>query len=147
MQAKFCHIAMGLVFCAAIALSESRFAAAEPACTSDDEAVCKAEKDARIAMYIKGRNAYENARMTGDYTEAFTVSHKLALTGDKNGERLLKMVFIQLGRGEHKDLVQAYGWLSDGVADGLDYVSLWRNKLVEKMSQEQLVEAKKKAGN
>jgi hypothetical protein len=147
MSTKFYRVATGLVFCAAFALGGSGWAVAEPACASDDEAVCKAEKDERMAMYIKGRNAYENARTAGDFTEAYSIARKLASDGDKNGERLFKMVNMQLGWGAHKDLVQAYVWLSEGVADGVDYVPLWRDKLAEKMSPEQLADAKKKAGN
>jgi hypothetical protein len=136
-----------LTFGFVIALCGIRFVIAEPACASDDEAVCKAEKDERVAQYSKGRNAYENARTTGDFGDAYAIARKLAAMGDKNGERLLKMVHMQLGWGAHKDVVQAYGWLSEGVADGLDYVSVWRNKLAEKMSPEQLAEAKKNASN
>jgi hypothetical protein len=131
----------------ALAIGDIGFAAAEPACASEDEAVCKAESDQRIAMYSAGRNAYENARTTGNFTEAYTLARKLATSGDKNGDRLYKMVNMQLGWGGHKDLVQAYVWLSEGVADGVDYIPLWRDKLAEKMSPEQLAEAKKKAGN
>ena len=123
-------------------------ALAEPACASDDEAVvCKAEKDERVAQYSKGRNAYENARTSGDFGESYTIARKLAATGDKNGERLLKMVHIQLGSGAHKDFVQAYAWLSEGIADGLDYVTVWRKRLTGKMSPEQISEAKKLVGD
>ncbi len=141
----------GLVFSLALSLVFATngigFANAEPACASDDEAVCKAEKDERMAMYGAGRNAYENARTTGNFTEAYSIARKLASSGDKNGDRLYKMVNMQLGWGAHKDLVQAYVWLSEGVADGVDYIPLWRDKLAAKMSPEQLAEAKKKAGN
>ena len=141
----------GLIFClaltAVLALGEIHSAFAQTECTSDDEAVCKAEKAEQMAMYAKGRDAYDNARTSGDFTEAFTLSRKLAAKGDKNGERLLKMVFIQLGWGAHRDYVQAYVWMSEGIADGFDYAALWRNKLTEKMTPEQLAQAKKTAGN
>jgi hypothetical protein len=147
MKFKVTGLAISLTLSAAIAISGVRFANAEPACASEDEAVCKAEKDERVAMYSAGRNAYENARTSGNFSEAYTLARKLASSGDKNGERLYKMVNMQLGWGGHKDLVQAYVWLSEGIADGVDYVPLWRDKLAEKMTPEQLAEAKKKAGN
>jgi hypothetical protein len=147
MTRKFAGLALSFTFAVALALSGIRPVGAEPPCASEDEAVCKAEKDERMALYGAGRDAYESARTSGDFTEAYSIARKLALTGDKNGERLLKMVHMQLGWGGHKDLIQAYRWLSEGVADGIDYVPLWRDKLTEKLSPEQLAEAKKKAGN
>ena len=111
MMSKFAGFALCSALAVAFATSGMRFAAAETACTSDDEAVCKAEKDERMALYTLGRNAYDTARTSGDFTEAVRVSRKLATNGDKNGERLLKMVYIQLGSGAHRDNVQAYVWI------------------------------------
>ena len=115
-------------------------------CASPDEAVCKADKDERVALYSKGRESYEKARTTGDFTEAYTLARQLVIKNDKNGERLAKMVYMQLGWGNHRDFVQAYGWLNDGFLDGEKYLVAWREKLAEKMTPEQLAEAKKKAG-
>ena len=147
MKRKLTGLAVTFVLSMAFTLNGICVANAEPACASEDEAVCKAENDERVTMYGAGRNAYENARTTGNFTEAYTIARKLASSGDKNGDRLYKMVNMQLGWGAHKDLVQAYVWLSEGVADGVDYVPLWRDKLAEKMTPEQLAEAKKKADN
>jgi hypothetical protein len=80
-------------------------------CSSPDEAVCKADKDERVMLYGKGRDSYEVARNTGDFTEAYTIAKQLVIKNDKNGERLMKMVYMQLGWGKHNDYVQAYGWL------------------------------------
>lgn len=147
MMSKFAGFALCSALAVAFVTSGMRFAAAETACTSDDEAVCKAEKDERMALYTQGRNAYDTARTSGDFTEAVRVSRKLAANGDKNGERLLKMVYIQLGSGAHRDNVQAYVWISEGIAEGIDYAPLWRKKLTEKMTPDQLAEAKKTVGN
>ena len=123
-------------------------AAAETQCPSEENlADCQAEMDNRMAVYIKGRNAYDNARTSGDFSEALALSRQLAAKGDKNGERLLKMVYLQLGWGGHRDYVQAYKWLSEGIAGGADYLVRWRQILTEKMTSDQLVEAKKMAGN
>jgi hypothetical protein len=121
--------------------------AAETQCPSEDNpAPCQADED-RIAVYVKGRNAYDNARTSGDFSEALALSRQLAAQGDRNGERLLKMVYLQLGWGAHRDYVQAYVWLSEGIAGGADYLVRWRQILAEKMTSDQIAEAKKMAGN
>lgn len=121
--------------------------AAEGECPPGDEWVaCEAEKGDRMAIYAKGRDAYEAARTSGDFSDALALSRQLAVKGDKNGERLLKMVYLQLGWGAHRDYVQAYVWLSEGIAGGADYLVRWRKMLAEKMTPEQLAEAKKLAG-
>jgi hypothetical protein len=122
--------------------------AAETQCPSDDNsAPCQAAKSDRMAVYVLGRNAYDNARTSGDFSEALALSRKLAAQGDRNGERLLKMVYLQLGWGAHRDYVQAYVWLSEGIAGGADYLVRWRKILEEKMTPDQVAEAKKTAGN
>ena len=105
--------------------------------------LAKPKKDERLVQYVKGRDAYENARTAGDFSEAYALSRNLALQGDKNGERLLKMVYMQLGWGAHRDYVQAYGWLSEGIADGEKYLVIWREKLIAKMTPDQLATEKK----
>ena len=122
--------------------------AAETPCPSaDNPAPCQADMDDRMAVYARGRDAYDNARTSGDFSEALALARQLAALGDKNGERLLKMVYLQLGWGAHRDYVQAYGWLSEGIAGGADYLARWRQILTEKMTADQLAEAKKTAGN
>jgi hypothetical protein len=140
--------ALGLIV--SVALSASAGAARaddDLGCASTDEAVCKADKDERVAQYAKGRESYENARTGGDFSEAYALARNLAIRGDKNGERLLKMVYMQLGWGNHRNYLQAYDWLSEGIADGEKYLVTWREKLIGKMTPEQLTAAKKKAGD
>ena len=145
---RFAAVSFCLVIAAVTATLGMHVVAAEmPVCESEGEAACIADRDERVAIYAKGRDAYDNARTSGDFSEALTLSRQLASKGDKNGERLLKMVHLQLGWGAHKNFIQAYGWLSEGIAGGSDYLLHWRNLLAEKMAPEQLAEAKKKAGN
>lgn len=99
------------------------------------------------AMYAVGRNAYEAARSSGDFSEALDWARKLNAMGEKNGERLLKMVYLQLGWGAHRDYVQAYVWLSEGIVGGEDYLVKWRKTLAEKMTPEQIAAAKKRIGD
>ena len=131
-----------------VTIGISPASAAETECASeDDSALCQSDKSDRMAVYVRGRNAYDNARTSGDFSEAFALARQLAAQGDKNGERLLKMVYLQLGWGAHRDYVQAYVWLSEGIAGGADYLVRWRQILAEKMTPEQVAEAKKMAGN
>lgn len=147
-MSRFAAVSFCLVIAAVTATLGTHAVAAEmPVCESEDEAACIADRDERVAIYAKGRDAYDNARTSGDFSEALILSRQLASKGDKNGERLLKMVHLQLGWGAHKNFIQAYGWLSEGIAGGGDYLLHWRNLLAEKMTPEQLAEAKKKAGN
>ena len=147
-MSRFAAVSFCLVIAAVTATLGTHAVAAEmPVCESEDEAACMADRDERVAIYAKGRDAYDNARTSGDFSEALILSRQLASKGDKNGERLLKMVYIQLGSGAHRDNVQAYVWISEGIAEGIDYAPLWRKKLTEKMTPDQLAEAKKTAGN
>jgi hypothetical protein len=123
--------------------------AAEPAeCPTGDEwLACRARMGDPGAMYAVGRNAYEAARSSGDFSEALDWARKLNAMGEKNGERLLKMVYLQLGWGAHRDYVQAYVWLSEGIVGGEDYLVKWRKTLAEKMTPEQIAAAKKRIGD
>jgi hypothetical protein len=119
----------------------------EAACPEGDGWLdCRAAAGDRMAVYRLGRTAYEGARESGDFSEALRLSRQLAAARDKNGERLLKMVHMQLGWGAHKDYVQAYVWLSEDMRGGSDYLDKWRRMLAEKMTAEQLEEAKSLAG-
>jgi TPR repeat protein len=132
----------------ATVLGGSAHAADESECPSGEGWIaCKAQAGDPAAMYAVGRNAYEAGRTSGNFSEALDWARKLNATGDKNGERLLKMTYLQLGWGGHHDYVQAYVWLSEGIAGGADYLVRWRKTLAEKMTPEQLAAAKKLAGD
>lgn len=122
-------------------------AAEEATCPEDDGWLeCRAAAGDRMAIYRLGRTAYESARESGDFSEALRLSRQLMAAGDKNGERLLKMVHMQLGWGAHRDYVQAYVWLSEDMPGDGDYLDKWRKMLAEKMTAEQLEKAKSLAG-
>jgi hypothetical protein len=130
---------------AALAASALPCIAAEeqPQCPPGDGYVdCMAKSGDKMAVYVQGRDAYDSARQSHDYTQALRIARALDQTRDKNGERLLKMVHLQLGWGAHQDPVQAYVWLSEDLAAGKDYITPLRRGLVEKMSPDQLRMAK-----
>jgi hypothetical protein len=148
---RYGRIGLALLLASALAPVQGRMAAAqatdENGCPSGDQwLACRARAGDPGAMYAVGRNAYETARTSHDFTEAFDWARRLDKMGDKNGERLLKMVYMQMGWGAHRDYVQAYAWLSEGIAGGADYLVQWRKMLAEKMTPEQVAAAKKLAG-
>jgi hypothetical protein len=121
-------------------------AAEDAECPAGDGYIdCQAKAGDHMAIYVQGRDAYEAARQSGDFTQALRIARQLANQGDKNGERLLKMVHLQLGWGAHHDYVQSYVWLTEDLGAGKEYVGPLRKQLAEKMSAEQLRQAKEKA--
>jgi len=112
----------------------------------DDSMECRARAGDRIALYVLGRESYDEARVSGDFSEALRLSRQLREVDDKNGKRLSKMVHMQLGWGAHNDYVQAYIWLSEAIAAGDDYLDTWRDTLAEKMTPDQLEQAKALSG-
>ncbi len=107
---------------------------------------CRAAAGDLLAIYRLGRTAYESARQSGDFSESLRLARQLNATGDKNGERLLKMVHLQLGWGTHKDYVQAYAWLVEDMGKDDEHLPKMLKQLAEKMTPEQLDRAKSLAG-
>lgn len=107
---------------------------------------CRAAAGDQMAIYRLGRTAYEKARESGDFTEALQLARQLNATGDKNGERLLKMAHLQLGWGTHKDYVQAYAWLVEDMGKDDEHLPKLLKQLAGKMTPEQLDRAKSLAG-
>jgi len=107
---------------------------------------CRAAGGDRLAMYRLGRTAYEQARETGDFSEPLRIGRELVAQKDKNGERLLKMTHLQLSWGNHKDYVQAYVWMVEDQQAGSDYLDKLIRNLADKMTPEQLAEARELAG-
>lgn len=115
-------------------------------CPRDENWVaCRAAAGDPLAIYRLGRTEYENARETGDFSEALRLARQLNATGDKNGERLLRMTHLQLGWGNHKDYVQAYAWLVEDLPTDEEHIPKMLRQLSEKMTPEQLGEAKARA--
>jgi hypothetical protein len=140
--------ALGSVFALFPGGTANMAIAEEASCPEGAESLeCKAQAGDRVALYVLGRNAYESGRESGDFTEALRLARQLDASGDKNGDRLLKMVYLQLGWGGHTDYVQAYVWLSEAMAGGKDYLVTWRSRLAEKMTSDELAQAQEIAGN
>jgi len=112
---------------------------------SDDKVLCMALEGDAMAMYVMGRREYTIARKTGDMTKALNWTLKVLENKDSAlvASRLLKMIYIQLGEGVHKDYVQAYIWLQEGINKGEKYIYLvpWQKRLKYYMSENELTEA------
>ena len=124
--------------------------ATDPACVSEEDKVpCLAAKGDPMAMYMMGRRAYEAARVAGDFTEALAWGQKVIQVRRHTGNMLLKMVYLQLGSGAHRDYVQAHVWLREAIDSSEEnlYLIPWLERLEAKMEPEQIERAKQLAAN
>ena len=58
---------------------------------------CRAENGDPRAMYLVGREAYDEARTTGDFSEAYMWASRSKEAGFLGGSMLFKMVHLQAG--------------------------------------------------
>ena len=139
-----------LALLAAMFLSLDPIVHATADCVAEDDKVpCLAEKGDPMAMYMMGRRAYEGGRTTGDFTEALAWGQKVIRVRRHTGNMLLKMVYLQLGAGEHRDYVQAHVWLRQAIDDREDnlYLLPWLERLEAKMEPEEIERAKSLAAH
>ncbi len=116
---KLARRALALAMIAAMAP-----AAAAAECPPGPEGnLCKAENGDPLAMYMVGRRAYLEGRETGDLAEAFDWAWRSKEAGYLGGRMLLKMIYLQMGDGFHRDYVQAHRWLSEAIEGGDDYLA------------------------
>ena len=124
--------------------------AAHPDCASEaDKVPCLAAKDDPMAMYMMGRRAYEAARISGDFTAALAWGQKVIQVRRHTGNMLLKMVYLQLGVGAHRDYVQAHVWLRQAIDRSEEnmYLIPWLERLEARMAPEQIDRAKQRAAD
>ncbi len=124
--------------------------ATDPDCASEEDKVpCLAAKGDPMAMYVMGRRAYDVGRISGDLTEALAWGKKVAEARRHTGGQLLKMVYLQLGEGVHRDYVQAHVWLREAIdsSEANLYLIPWLERLEAKMGPEQIERAKQLAAN
>ena len=141
-------LASSLLLCIAVAHSPLR-AEEEDAfkCLSGDEKECAFENES-MALFIQGRDAYDKGREIGDLSEARKIAKELVQRKNKYGKRMMKMIYMQLATGTHKNYVEAHRWLQEGIANDEKYARLDLNRVMDqlsaKMTPEQLAEAQKK---
>lgn len=116
-------------------------------CLSGDEQQCAFENES-LSLFIQGTDAYDKGRETGDMSEARKIAKQLVERKNKYGKRMMKQIYVQLALGTHKNYVEAYRWLQEGINNEEKYPRLdltrLQNQLSEKMTPEQLAEARKK---
>ncbi|MCY3856643.1 MAG: hypothetical protein OXI73_03460 [Rhodospirillales bacterium] len=123
----------------ALIVSASVVQAAVEDCPQGPEGnLCKAENGDVHAMYMIGREAYDAARETGDYSEAYRWASRARAAGFLGGRMLFKMVHLQAGKGQHHDNVEAHQWITKAIAEGEDYLIPWKRRLERMMTPEQL---------
>ncbi len=114
-------------------------------CMEETQEKCDFENE-NMRLFIQGRDAFDRAMETGDFTETRAIGQKLAARKNKYGNRLLKMVYMQVGLGQHKDFVQAYRWLYEEKKAGHAFTRLDLDKTLAKltalMTPEQLARAR-----
>jgi hypothetical protein len=110
-------------------------------CPLEDEKECAFENE-NLSLFIKGRDAYDRGRETGDLSEARDIGYQLAARKNKNGRVLLKMIYMEIRMGGHKNYVQAYDWVEEAMQRNESYARLdfqtVLDSLKKRMTPEQL---------
>ena len=88
-----------------------------------------------MELFIKGRDAFDTGRESGDLTQARGYAAELMARKDfQHGKGLMKFIYLQFAQGTHKDLVQAYRWVAADVAAGVEYKRLDLNRVLEQIA-------------
>jgi hypothetical protein len=116
-------------------------------CMEETQEKCDHE-NRNIDLFIRGRDAFDQGRESGDLGEARSMALELMERKDqRHGKALMKFIYLQVSLGVHRNFVEAYRWIESDIAAGTKYTRLdlgWvRDKLAARMTPEQLAEAKK----
>ncbi len=140
---------------AVVVLLASVGSGASGAADQDDAFVCMEESQEKcdyenrnMELFIKGRDAFDRGRETGDFREAHSHAAELIARKDvRHGNGLMKFIYLQLAQGAHKNLVEAYRWVAADLAAGATYKRLDLQRVLDqiaaRMTPEQLAEAKR----
>jgi hypothetical protein len=126
----------------ALVVTAAPYANAEDfVCPLEDEKECSFENE-NLSLFIKGRDAYDHGREVGDLSEARDIGYQLAARKNKNGRVLLKMIYMEIRMGGHKNYVQAYDWVQEAMQRNESYARLdfqtVLDSLKKRMTPEQL---------
>ena len=138
------YISISLVSAVFLILLNSYSLAAENCNELEDKVPCLAISGDTWAMYVMARREYDTARTTGDYSLAMEWAYKARAERKVVVSRLLKMIYISLGKGLHNDPVESYIWLEEALSESEKnlYVARWIRRLELNMTSEQLSKAK-----
>ena len=127
----------------ALVITSVPFAYAEDGfvCPLEDEKECAYENES-LSLFIKGRDAYDHGREIGDLSQAREIGYQLAARKNKNGRILLKMIYMEVRMGGHKNYIQAYDWVEEAMQRNESYARLdfqsVLDSLKKRMTPEQL---------
>ena len=125
----------------AITSVPSAYAEESFVCPLENEKECAFENE-NLSLFIKGRDAYDRGREIGDLSEAREIGYQLAARKNKNGRVLLKMIYMEVRMGGHKNYVQAYDWVEEAMQRNESYARLdfqsVLDSLKKRMTPEQL---------
>lgn len=116
-------------------------------CMEESQEKCDYENQ-NMELFIKAREAFDRGREIGDLSEAHAYAAKLIERGDlKHGQMLMKYIYVQVGLGVHKNLVESYRWVATDIAAGTKYQRLDLQRTLDqvaaRMTPEQLAEVNK----
>lgn len=133
----------------ALGLSAAMPVMAEDAFVCMDESQEKCDYENRnMELFIKGRDAFDRGRDSGDLSEARAHAAELMARDDmRHGKGLMKYVYLQFAQGTHRNLVEAYRWVAADIAAGITYPRMDLDRLLRqiaaRMTPEQLEEARR----
>lgn len=133
----------------AFGLSAALPVMAEDAFVCMDESQEKCDYENRnMELFIKGRDAFDRGRDSGDLSEARAHAAELMARDDmRHGKGLMKYVYLQFAQGTHRNLVEAYRWVAADIAAGITYPRMDLDRLLRqiaaRMTPEQLEEARR----
>lgn len=137
---------------AALAAVATWLATGTTLAAEDDAFVCMEESQAQcdyqnknMELFIKGRDAFDTGRESGDLSEAHGYAAELMARKDfQHGKGLMKFIYLQFAQGTHKNLVQAYRWVAADLAAGVEYKRLDLKRVLDqitaRMTPEQLAQ-------
>ena len=142
-------VLLAAVFGACGGLFSAPAGAAEDAFVCMEETQEKCDQENRnMALFIEGRDAFDRGREIGDFREAHDIAAELFARQDlSHGKGLMKFIYLQLGQGAHKNLVEAYRWVAADIAAGMTYPRLDLERVLAqvaaRMTPEQLAKARR----
>lgn len=105
-------LALGMTAATAMAADEAFV------CMEETQEICD-QNNRNMALFIKGRDAFDQGREIGDFGEARRYALELMANNDsQHGSALMKFIYVQVGLGVHKNLVEAYRWVAADMAAG-----------------------------
>lgn len=103
-------------------------------CMEESQEQCDYQNK-NMELFIKGRDAFDAGRESGDLREAHAYAAELMTRKDfQHGKGLMKFIYLQFAQGTHKNLVEAYRWVAADLAAGVEYKRLDLKRVLDQIS-------------